>query len=132
MKKNLIIIALLFFLYIILINTFNYFSSYYQPIQNQIIQKQITGVGIEVAHVSTSLAVSVQRKRWYGKIYEIIDGQGKISNLYLLGFIKLPLVNAGINYITFHILFFILILIYISIIITIKLIKYKKHKYYYI
>ena len=133
MKKHIIIAAILIFFYIIIMNSFNFLASYSFPAQNQIIQGQIGGSSaMEIAQVSTSLSLSVSRKRWYGEIYEIIDGQGKISNLYLLGFIKLPLRNIDINYALYHILFFISILTYTGIAAAIKLINYKKYKYYHI
>ncbi len=132
MKKHFIVAGMLLFIYIIIINVFNVLASYSFSSQNQIIQKQIViGSTTEVAHVSDSLTISVSKKRWYGKIHEAINGEGKISNLYFLGFIKLPLVNININYALFHILFFIGLLVYISTIATIRLIKYKKHGYYY-
>ena len=132
MKKHFIVAVMLLFIYIIIINVFNVLASYSFSSQNQIIQKQIViGSTTEVAHVSDSLTVSVSKKRWYGKIHEAISGKGKISNLYFLGFIKLPLVNINISYIAFHILFFIGLLVYLSTIATIRLIKYKKHGYYY-
>ncbi len=133
MKKHFIIAGLLLLIYVVIINGFNALASYHLS-QNQIIQEQIiTTIAptTQIAQVSTSLSVSVSRKRWYGKIYEIINNEGEISNLYLLGFLKLPLVNINISYVVFHILFFIALLIYLSILTTIRLIKYKKYKYYY-
>ena len=132
MKKHFIIMGISLFIYIIIINVFNVLASYSLFSQNQIIQKQIViGSTTEVAHVSDSLTVSVSKKRWYGKIHEAISGEGKISNLYFLGFIKLPLTNLDISYVVFHILFFAALLIYLSTMATIRLIKYKKQGYYY-
>ena len=132
MKKSFIIVGIFLFIYIIIINVFNVLASYSLFSQNQIIQKQIViGSTTEVAHVSDSLAVSVSKKRWYGKIHEAISGEGKISNLYFLGFIKLPLVNLNISYVAFHIFFFFALVIYICTIATVRLIKYKKQGYYY-
>ena len=132
MKKHFIIAGILLFLYVIIINVFNVLASYSISFQNQVNQEQIIiDPTIETAHVGDSLTVSVSRKRWYGKIYEAINNNGKISNLYFLGFIKLPLVNLGISYLAFHILFFIALLIYISLAATIRLIKYKNYGSYY-
>ncbi len=131
LKIHFAIAIILIFFYVIIINSFNFLASYSFPIQNQIIQRQIESSSTtEIAQVSTSLSLSVLRKRWYGRIYETIESQGKLSNLYLLGFIKLPLVNLDISYIAFHIIFLIAILIYISIAATIRLINYRKYKYY--
>lgn len=131
MKKHLIIAIILLSIYIIIINTFNILASYSWQGQNGIIQKQIIiGATAEEAKLSDSLSLSVLRKRWYGRIYETIESQGKLSNLYLLGFIKLPLTNYDISYVAFHIIFLISILIYISIAATIRLINYRKYKYY--
>ena len=132
MKKHFIIAGILLIIYIIIINAFNALASYSFFPQEQIIENQIiTDSGIKNAHVSDSLTISVSRKRWYGKIYEVINAEGKVSNLYILGFIRLPLTNININYAVFHILFFVTLLIYISTVATIRLIKYKKHGYYY-
>ena len=131
MRKHIIIAVILIFFYVIIMNSFNFLASYSFPVQNQIIQGQIGGSSTtETAQVSTSLSLSVLRKRWYGKIYETVDNQGKISNLYLLGFIKLPLVNLDISYIIYHVLFLITILIYIPIVATVKLINHRKYRYY--
>ena len=132
MKKHFIIAGILLIIYIIIINAFNALASYSFFPKEQIIENQIIkDSGIENAHVSDSLTISVSRKRWYGKIYEAINAEGKVSNLYILGFIRLPLTNININYAVFHILFFVTLLIYISTVATIRLIKYKKHGYYY-
>ena len=132
MKKHFIVAGILLFLYIIIVNVFNTFASYSIPLQNQIIKNQVAiDPAVEIAHIGNSLTISVLKKRWYGKIYEAINDDGKISNLYFLRFIKLPLTNININYVAFHILFFAALLIYISTAATIRLIKYKKHSYYY-
>ena len=133
LKPHLAITIILIFIYIIVINSLNFFSSFSLFSQEYIIRKQIvTGSTVENTNLGDSLSLSVSRRRWYGRIYERINNNGKISNLYLLGFIKLPLTNKNMSYAIYHILFFIVMLIYISTITTVKLINYRKHKYYYI
>ena len=132
LKPHLAIVIILIFIYVIIINVFNFFSSFSLFTQNYIIQKQLTtSSAIENTNLGDSLSLSILRKRWYGRIYETINNDGKISNLYFLGFVKLPLANKNTNYAIYHILFFIALLIYISTTATIRLIKYKKHGYYY-
>lgn len=130
---HIIIALILIFAYIILANALGALSSINLFSQGYLMQEQKTiGSTIENTHVSDSIELSVLKRRWYGKIHESITGSGKQSNVYLLGFISLPLSNNNKNYAAYHVLFFTAILIYLSLTITIKLINYRKYRYYYV
>ncbi len=130
--KHVAFVLAIFIIYILAINIASSFFSLNFQIGSRFDAAEIKQDNtIEEAKLTDDVSIQVSRKRWYGKIYELLGSEGKTSNLYLLGFIKLPLVNEGSSYIIYHVLFLIAILIYISAVTTVKLINYKKYRYYY-
>jgi len=61
--------------------------------------------GDVVVGVSDNVDVSVVKNRWYGTILENSGRTTKLSKLYLMGFIPLPLNVNGGNLVWIHIIF---------------------------
>src|SRR3989344_9133359 len=98
--KHVAFVLAIFIIYILAINIASSFFSLNFQIGSRFDAAEIKQDNtIEEAKLTDDVSIQVSRKRWYGKIYELLGSEGKTSNLYLLGFIKLPLVNEGSSYI---------------------------------
>ena len=92
---------LVLFLYLILINTIPHIDFSEKKI-NYTTEKS-SGFNQKISFGS-SLEITVERNRWYGKIIE----NGISQDIYFLGLIKLPKKHNGFNFVPLHI-FFVLI-----------------------
>jgi len=65
---------------------------------------------------TTNVHVSVEKKRWYGKIIEHVGEKSKISNLYLFRILKIPLYVKNFSFVPMHLSFLIVLsLIYLFV-----------------
>jgi len=98
LKRSLFFLALILF-YILMVNLVFGVSNINL---SETSSKEKTDSEFLKADIGHSVSVTVERNRFYGKIIET-DG---ISNIYLLGFVKLPLNSKKIDFRTFHRIFF--------------------------
>lgn len=108
MYIKLLIFVSAIFIYVGLINLVAY--AFENPIMiktnmaNETIQSEAVAMG-------NSAKVIVERNRFYGKIVEKLSEDSKISKLYFLGLIPLPLFVGSTNFKYVHVLFGILIFV---------------------
>ena len=114
MKKRVwvYILAIAFVLvYLFFINAIAY--SLYASSNNEELNTNSENNGDIKLGVSDSVDVSVTRPRFYGTIIENSSKNTKISLLYLLNIIKIPLNSGGISFLFIHILFLIVLIFFI-------------------
>jgi len=92
-------LIILLFLYIFIINLI-YSTSFSDFIKNNFTNQQENSFEENIG-ISDSVSVTIERSRWYGKI--II--QDKNKELYLFGFLKIPLEKNETNYSISHLIF---------------------------
>lgn len=86
--------------------------------RNIVVKQQFQGIG-EAIGIGEKVSVLVVRPRWYGKIIETSDNNGRISTLYLFWNLPIPLETKGFNWRVYHwsiIVTIILIVIIVSLI----------------
>ncbi|MBI2449256.1 hypothetical protein HYV49_03080 [Candidatus Pacearchaeota archaeon] len=106
-KHSLILIGMMAG-YVILINLVAFISQLGGFSYEDGIEQGDSGGDVKVG-VGESVSVTVQRNRWYGKIIENVGDDSKISYVYLLGFLRLPLIINKFNFVYVHILMFVAI-----------------------
>jgi hypothetical protein len=107
--KNIIIISLVIFSYIILFNVLSYISI---PIDNQILTTENKSNKQNLGLID-SVGISVHRQRFFGEIVQDSDK----TTLYILNVIPLPMKLFNIDFTWFHRMFFlvsILLLVFLT------------------
>ena len=106
--KHSIILTVIIAGYIVLINLAAFITQLGGFTYIESIEQSDSGQGVKVG-VAESVSVTVQRNRWYGKIIENAGDDSKISYVYLLNFLRLPLIINKFNFVYVHIIMLILI-----------------------
>lgn len=102
--------ALLYIIFIVsYILLINFVSEIYTPGVSFNNYLTILDSGTQTIGLSETVSITIFRPRWWGNIEE----SNSKSTAYLANMIPLPIKNNGINYVKFHVIFFVLLFLLI-------------------